>query len=244
MFDRPIPKFSDPDVRMVNIRECGEPIVRLRPRDRILIHPAYHARGFTTADSAICLRTGVVDALVTASMTLPRGLCIVVYDGLRSLQTQKEIADRFARAMADMPMSDDERATTISRFVAPLPATEEEYRAAPPAHSTGAAVDVGLAAVDGAFIDLGADFDQFDETAATNYYETVCWNGGYTPDDRARREHRRILYWAMIGAGFVGYPAEFWHFEIGTRRAAAFHGRITAKYGAIAPWPQEQAAVA
>jgi D-alanyl-D-alanine dipeptidase len=177
-------------------------------------------------------------------MTLPKGLCIVVYDGLRSLQTQKEIGERFARTLADMPMSDDERAATISRFVALLPATEEEYRSAPPPHSTGAAVDVGLAGDDGAFIDLGADFDQFDETAATNYYETGCQNASCTGEACARRDRRRILYWAMIGAGFVGYPEEFWHFEIGTRRAAAFHGRVTAKYGAIAPWPQKQAAVA
>src|SRR5262245_39701972 len=140
-FDRPIAEFADPDTRMVNIRECGESIVRLQPRDRILIHPAYHARGFTTADPAIRLRIGVVHALVAASMELPKGLRIVVYDGLRSLQTQKEIADRFARALANTPMSDDERAATLARFVAPLPATEGEYRLAPPSHSTGAAVD-------------------------------------------------------------------------------------------------------
>ena len=58
----------------------------------------------------------------TLRMTLPKGISIVVYDGLRSLQTQKEIADRFAAALTNTPMSDDDRAATISRFVTPLPA--------------------------------------------------------------------------------------------------------------------------
>jgi zinc D-Ala-D-Ala dipeptidase len=241
MFDRPIPDFSDQDVRLVDIRECSEPIIRLSPCDQFSIYPAYHRRGFTTADPSIYLRSGVIDALCAASTTLPKGMKLVIYDGFRSLETQKEIADRFASTLSKACMSDDERAATISRFVTPLPHTEEEYRSSPPAHSTGGAVDVGLVHSDGTSIDLGADFDQFDEIAATNYYEARCQNGACTGDDSAKRDRRRILYWAMISAGFVGYPAEFWHFEFGTRRAAAIHGGFIAKYGAIAPWPPKEA---
>jgi D-alanyl-D-alanine dipeptidase len=244
MTDRPIPEFSDPDFRTVDIRDCGEPVLLLRPCSRIHIYPAYHARGLTTADPSIRLRTGVIEALRGASMTLPNGMNIVVYDGLRSLQTQKEIADRFAAMLADVPMPEEERAATISRFVAPLPVTQEDYQAAPPAHSTGAAVDVGLAGDDGGFVDLGADFDQFDETAGTTYYENLCRSAICSAEDLARRNRRRILYWAMIDAGFAPYPAEYWHFELGTRRAAAFQGDTSAKYGAIAPWPKKRAAAA
>lgn len=239
MIDRPIPEFSDPDLQPVDIRECGEPILILRPCSRIHSFPAYHARGLTTADPSIRLRAGVIEALRRASIKLPRGMNIVVYDGLRSLETQKEIADRFAAMLADVPVQEEERAATISRFVAPLPVTQEDYRAAPPAHSTGAAVDVGLAGDDGVFVDLGADFDQFDETAATTYYERLCRKAVCSTEDRVRRDRRRILFWAMIDAGFAPYPAEYWHFELGTRRAAAFQGVATAKYGPIAPWPKK-----
>lgn len=242
--DRAIPEFFDPNFRMVNIRECSEPIIQLWPGDRLRVYPAYHARGFVTADSAIRLRASVIDALRTASVKLPEGISILVYDGFRSLQTQKEIADRFAAVLANTPMTEDERALTVARFVAPLPATEVEYRSNPPPHCTGAAVDLGLVANDGTVIDLGADFDQFDGLAATTYYESVCSKGVCSAVDRARRDRRRILYWAMIGAGFAPNPAEYWHFEFGTKRAAAFHGQTMARYGAVAPWLKEETAVA
>lgn len=242
--DLPIPEFSDPDFRALKIDECHEQVIRLCPTDRVRVYPAYHARGFATSDSSIYLRTGVIDALRAVSVTLKKGMSIVVYDGLRSLLTQKEIADRFAAALATAPISDEERSSTISRFVAPMPATEDEYRLAPPSHSTGGALDVGLASADGSIIDLGADFDQFDETAATTYYEKVCRRSTCSGIDRARRDQRRILYWAMTGAGFAPYPAEYWHFELGTKRAAAFFKQPAARYGAVAPWPREYVVVA
>ncbi|WP_395142979.1 M15 family metallopeptidase, partial [Armatimonas sp.] len=43
--------------------------------------------------------------------------------------------------------------------------------------------------------------------------------------------NRRTLYGAMIEAGFVNYPNEWWHFEFGTRRWAGGRGMKVALYG-------------
>lgn len=239
---RPIPTLSDLDNRDVIIHECGEPMIKVDPVDRLKVCPAYFARGFATAGSSVYLRTGVVEVLHAATRTLPDNLCILIYDGFRSLETQKEIADRFAADLLDCPLSNELRAATISRFVSPLPGSEAEYHLAPPPHCTGAAVDVGLATVEGTLIDLGAEFDQFDDVAATAYYEGT-FRRIKSANDRTRRDMRRLLYWTMVRAGFAPYPDEYWHFELGTRRAAAFFGLPAAKYGGIATWPQGKVAM-
>lgn len=59
-------------------------------------------------------------------------------------------------------------------------------------HSRGAAVDVGLADADGKLVKLPTAFDDFTEKARV-------------------REPR--LDKAMLGAGFVALPTEWWHFD-------------------------------
>lgn len=178
-------------------------------------------------------------ALIRASRSLPKEFSFVVFDGLRSLLTQQEIADRFRAALATTMITEEERSTTQARFVSPLPKSEAEYRLSPPPHSTGGAIDLGLADREGHVIDLGADFDQFEDIAACNHFEKACQTAVASPTDRARRDARRILYWAMVDAGFAPYEAECWHFELGTRRAAAFQGRSHAEYGPAAPWSRQ-----
>ncbi len=82
---------------------------------------------------------------------------------------------------------------------------------------------------------MGTDFDEFSERARTRFYEER-WKAG---DQTISEEHlcaknRRILYNAMIKAGFTNYPDEWWHFDYGNQ----FWGKITgcnAIYGPTEP---------
>jgi D-alanyl-D-alanine dipeptidase len=69
-------------------------------------------------------------------------------------------------------------------------------------HSRGAAVDLGLVDVDGAAVALPTRFDEFSAAAHR---------------DRALRgaagAEARRLDAAMRGAGFVGIPTEWWHYD-------------------------------
>lgn len=233
----PIPEIGgEPDVSGVRVCESGDGLTTVKTGGRIWVAPAYAQLGFTTAMNTIWIRTGVFEALQRAAASLPVGTSIVLWDGLRTLETQREITERFLRSLSHLQIDSRERKAILSQYVSPLPASEVEYHAQPPPHATGGGVDVSLTDETGRPLDLGAGFDQFDQTAWLTYYERVCSNGGASRADRDRRRLRRVLYWAMTGAGFAPYVWEFWHFEYRTRRAAAFYKELTADYGPAVAW--------
>ena len=51
------------------------------------------------------------------------------------------------------------------------------------------------------------------------------------PVTKAARRHRDILASAMDAAGFINYPAEWWHWSYGDRYWAFQTGHGTALYG-------------
>jgi zinc D-Ala-D-Ala dipeptidase len=210
-------------------------LVRLVENDRMRLTPAYHQRGFTTATNEIWVRAGVASALNSAAQSLPHNIYLLVWDGLRTLATQQEIIDCFMRSLAHLDPA--QREETCRRYVSPLPKTQTTYQEAPPPHSTGGAVDVTLCGLDGTPFDLGADFDEFDDVAWLTFFETRSAQSA--AQSALHRNRRRILYWAMVGAGFAPYKWEFWHYELGTRRAVAAAGGREAVYAGVAPWPTE-----
>lgn len=78
-------------------------------------------------------------------------------------------------------------------------------------HGRGAAVDVGLAAGDGAAVELPTDFDAFEPRAAAGATE------GVSP---AARRHRDLLRRAMEAEGFRASRREWWHFDAPEARGA------------------------
>ncbi|MDA0632751.1 hypothetical protein OUY22_04925 [Nonomuraea sp. MCN248] len=207
----------------IGVRECGEPLEEVAGVPGVHAGPAYHRRGIAAAGSRIFLRRRVLAALRSASAALPDGVDLLVWDGLRTLETQAEIVESFRRTLPDP--GDD---ATVERYLALPPADREEFTASPPPHTTGGAVDVTLCDPSGRELDLGAEFDEFNERSWLTHYEN---------DSRSEyRRLRRMLYWTMLGAGFAPYSWEFWHYELGTMVSAAFHGERFAEYGAAVPW--------
>jgi zinc D-Ala-D-Ala dipeptidase len=229
--DRPIPPLDDHRLDGIVIRDCGDPLVRVTDHDRIRVAPSYHERGIRNAPAEVQVRSRVLDALRRAATFLPDGTDLLVWDGLRSLETQAEIVAQFR---ATLPEAD--RDATVERYLAPPPESEEAFRGCPPPHSTGGAVDLTLCDVSGRPLDMGADFDQFDERSWLSYYEGGGGSAVDGPDHAEHRRRRRILYWAMLRAGFAPYPWEYWHYELGTLVDASFRGRAVAEYGAAVDW--------
>ena len=73
---------------------------------------------------------------------------------------------------------------------------------------------------------MGTSFDSFKETAWSSYFEMNNSN-------IMARENRRILYYAMIEAGFTNLPSEWWHYEYGTKFWSYFKGRPALYKGII-----------
>jgi len=71
-------------------------------------------------------------------------------------------------------------------------------------HTRGTAVDVTLIDSLGRELPMPSDFDDFSERAHRAY-------GGGTVE---QRRNRQLLQTAMEKRGFIGFPTEWWHFDL------------------------------
>ncbi|MDD2707293.1 MAG: M15 family metallopeptidase [Verrucomicrobiae bacterium] len=71
-------------------------------------------------------------------------------------------------------------------------------------HNRGAAVDVTLVDARGREVEMPTLFDDFSERAGRDFQ-------GNSP---VARRNMKLLEEAMVRHGFVGYPTEWWHFDI------------------------------
>ena len=182
---------------------------------REIVHPAimtldaYHKARWPSATGVCLCRSSVLDALGVAVDQLPDGFGLAIFDAWRPLALQRELY----QATLDDP--------AIPGWLVAEPSDDP---ALPPPHLSGGAIDLTLT-VGSQPVELGTLFDDATERA---------FAGALEKEPGPERDGRRLLYWAMRGAGFVVYADEWWHFELGTGRWAAITGR-EARFGAIEP---------
>jgi D-alanyl-D-alanine dipeptidase len=138
---------------------------------------------------------------------------LLIWDGHRTIETQRAIFDRYARQLADeLGVSLLESAKLAEVYVSAPDSTFP--------HGTGGAVDLTLT-INGRPAPMGTNFDEFTPRAASDWYFAN------PPDDMPSHQalaNRALLHFVMTAAGFVAYPEEWWHFEWGTRRWASTTG--------------------
>jgi cystathionine beta-lyase/cystathionine gamma-synthase/D-alanyl-D-alanine dipeptidase len=210
--------------------------------------PVYFQQGLPGALRHAFLAVKVNERLIAAAARIhaidPR-LNIVVLDALRSRATQRGIRDRYAlslRSDAKEPTKEE-----LDSFVAD---PDETF-----VHGTGGAVDIWLLR-DGAEVDLGVHFDQFDSRSAPDFYAR---NPPRNATDRQRAADRQLMVDAMLEQDFVVLNNEFWHFEYLTTRWAAARNAapiltavidppnvesVNLETHALSPWPMQNTGVA
>ena len=153
------------------------------------------------------VRQPLIDRLERAAAGLPRGFKLLVLDGWRSEDLQRAVYIRISlNAQAAGNRCDPSTyAFDMDREGVAMPYPTED---AP--HRTGGAVDVALLGPDGRDWPMGTLFDETSRDSATRALED-------NPDfaDCPALIGRRVLYHAMVAAGFVNYPMEWWHFDYG-----------------------------
>ncbi|MBC8101799.1 MAG: M15 family metallopeptidase [Cytophagales bacterium] len=224
----PIPPLSEPpNWGRLPIAECAEPLVPLVTAGRLRIRALYAEQGIPGAPATVWVRAGVWERLHQALATLPQGVALTVFDGYRPLAVQQWLWDDFsARIRRERPGLSREALDAVVRQFVALPQADP---LAPPPHRTGGAVDVYL--VDTAAnvpLPMGTDADEAAPASATGWFETH--------PQEPFTSNRRLLFHAMIGAGFANYLGEWWHYEYGNQRWANATGAPAAIYG-IAPDP-------
>jgi D-alanyl-D-alanine dipeptidase len=211
---REIVLLSDPRIAALPVKECEEPLVDLRTLEAVRIDP----RLADLEGAYAHVRLIVADRLVTAQTRLPRELRLLVVEGYRppSLQ-QRYFASSVARHRAAHPGWDEHRARVeASRYVSPP-------EVAP--HVTGGAIDLTLCTPSGVELPMGTPVNA---TPPNDGEE--CYTASTAISEEARN-NRDLLNSAMISAGFVNYPTEWWHWSYGERYWAFVTRAPYARYG-------------
>lgn len=208
-------------VRLADLAPTIRQDMRYAGPDNVTGHPL---AGY--AGPACILRTEAAQALAAVQRDLaPEGLGLVVFDCYRP---QRAVADLLAWARAgDGPQRAPDHPAVDRRALVAL-----GYIAARSVHSTGYAVDLGLARLgapaspgqagapctapvarrgDRGLIDFGTGFDCFDPKS---------WTAASGLPAEAARNRRRLVA-AMRAEGFANYPREWWHFGYDGHAGAA-----------------------
>ncbi|GLW09455.1 D-alanyl-D-alanine dipeptidase [Microtetraspora sp. NBRC 13810] len=206
--------LSDPRIAALPVKECGEPLVDLRTLPVIrLDHRLADPEG-----AFAHVRLSVADRLVAAQTQLPRGLRLLVVEGLRPFMLQQRyFAESVAGLRAAHPGWDEDRAwIEASKYVSPPDVAP---------HVTGGAVDLTLCTEGGIEIPMGTQVN-----ATPPESDEACYTDCAEISEEARG-NRHTLGSAMTSVGFVNYPTEWWHWSYGDRYWALVTGARYARYG-------------
>lgn len=191
----------------------------------------------------LLLRSDVAGRLCLANNYLrDYGMELFVFDAWRPQEVQFYCRNEWfpAYLRSKHPhWSDAKVHAEVNRYWADAYRTEAEIdQSCPPPHSTGAAVDLTIRAVDGPLLCMGSGFDDCSDMSHVDAYEH---DGTYLHAPTAKM-NRRVLVWLMHSLGFVGHPNEWWHYSFGDQAwaAAVSHQmgvEVPARYGAVNPLP-------
>ena len=190
-------------INRVKIAESGEPMVNIRGCRDLFLADELMSR------ETVCVRRGVYERLVVAARALPAGYGLKIMSAHRPIAEQAALWDKqMERTRRENPTASPDLLIQINRRLVAQP--HHGFGG----HQTGGAVDVTLCDENGVDMGLGK------------------WLGPVRGDADVRRL-RRVLRRAMCAAGFVNYPAEWWHFCYGDRMWAAYTRHAQCPYGLI-----------
>ncbi len=217
--------ISDPNVTAIPIIENNEPFVDLKNQTIIAYGPSPEV--LNNKDYTKIRRT-IYDKLVEAQALLPKGFCMCLYEGYRSLSLQRLLFDnRWAKVRALHPQwTHDQIFDETSKLVSPV-VNKDGSKNIPP-HATGAAIDVYLIDETHQPLDMGLQIKDWmqDEDGSLSQTDSQKISS-------KAQHHRDLMSKALLTVGFINYPTEYWHWSYGDRYWAHQTGQIQAMYGLL-----------
>ena len=226
----------------ITINECHDPLIsipesifRLTPHPYMSIGAPY----LNGADPWI-LRNGVLKRLLKAQQYLSESnphLQLALFDAWRPIAVQKFMFNYTvhetckSRGIDINDRSENAAITEIIEEVGRFWAKPSFDPSTPPPHSTGAAIDLTLADINGDPLDLGGEIDFIGAKSSPNFYEK---DSLMQTDSKYKIFHlrRTLLCTVMRQAGFVQHPNEWWHFSYGDQLWCWLSRHSHAIYGA------------
>ena len=226
----------------LKINECNEHLTPI-PESifRLTPHP-YMSLGapYLIGSDPWVLRQSVLKRLIQAqkylSMVDPQ-IKLALFDAWRPVSVQKFMFDYTIRKLCSSRGIDTHN---LSKNVDMNEVIEEVGRfwakptsnpLTPPPHSTGAAIDLTLADMNGKPLDLGGEIDSIGVESTPDFYKK-----DYSSVPRSKHQifhyRRSLLLSVMEHAGFVQHPNEWWHFSYGDQLWSWLSNKGSAIYGA------------
>lgn len=209
-----------------NYHYINSPLVEIPSNSEFIIDLQYPKLNLKNAINTCLVRKEVLDKLLEAKSYLPKGLTLKIWDAYRPIALQEELyymyKEHILKEFNLISLDKEKQDIFIKNYVS-LPSKEEHLV---PLHATGGSLDLSIAYKEtGEDLDLGIRFDSFSPLTRTDSFEKEGM-------DETIRNNRRILYFAMINAGFTNLPTECWHFDYGNRNWA-FYKQQPIMYKAI-----------
>ena len=215
IFDEPIPTIPFPAVKDYCIRDTQENIVSLS-ESGFVVRSQYYEQGLPGSYKDCYARESVATRLKDAQKLLPAGLKFAIYDAYRPICVQQRLWNHYYNQISsDFPAASVSELEAKTGFFASKPSYDSLH---PSLHNTGGAVDLTIITDNGYALNMGTLFDDFSDRAWTNHFEE------FEPNKEVMH-NRRILYHAMIAAGFTNLPSEWWHYDYGTKFWGYFTGK-------------------
>ena len=157
-----------------------------------------------------------------------------LYERLKSAYLQKDVAERLSKCQVYLTSIDSSLHLLIYDAVRPvsiqtkmwraldsIPSKERGKYVSNPAnkslHNFGAAIDLTICDANGKALDMGAQFDEFNEIAYPTMEAHFLAKGELT---QQQIDNRKLLRKVMKSQGFRNLPTEWWHFNACSRNDA------------------------
>jgi D-alanyl-D-alanine dipeptidase len=215
--------IADPEILVIPISECNEPLVDAKDSDQLLFGPPPESA--LTATCYTKMRKSVFEKLCQAQKDLPNGYRFRIFEGFRSLEVQAILFDQvYQRVRARIPNgTPEELFHETTRLVSPV--THFDGSTNIPPHNTGAAVDIEIITATGELLDMGMTAEEWNAVDPD-----LCMTDCDLIDEKTK-QNRRLLLDVMQAHGFINYPTEWWHFSYGDRYWAYHRQEKMAVYG-------------
>lgn len=156
------------------------------------------------------IRRYIYQMLLWAKSDLPDMYYFKIYEAYRPLQAQIQL---WKNVVAEQKKLHPDLSTDSEEFIALCDVFAANPYRQGSGHQSGAAIDVSLCDAVGRDYEMGGEVRGFGPESDFEY----------PVSDRAR-QNRLILRTALENAGFVNYPAEWWHYSFGDRLWARLTG--------------------
>lgn len=208
------PYVSDHELLKFPVKDCGEKLVDIRGLHPNLIyrrHKPPKIKNWVVSKYGYLVRESVAQKLVRIVKNLPGDLQLIVTDGYRPVEIQRQMFLRMIRHFGEKKKYSHLSKKELKMKVLNYVADPDSYTY----HSTGGVVDVHPA-LKGKEINMGKALHTFDRRISG-----------------AARKNRKVLIKAMTREGFVNYPLEWWHWCYGESLWAHANKKKYAIYGKI-----------